>query len=143
MLDDVQASFLWSIGLDDESALRLFSLAQLRARRDIAMLGLLHRIALGKAPFSLRMLFPVQKTSLRSYGWTTGARHSHQLRVFIEPGHSAVSKQSLFGLAAVNNRVSPEIAETTSLNVFQRKLQHLLVSCLGNVRWQTMLSHTF
>ena len=143
MLDDVQASFLRSIDFDDDTALRQLNLAPLCARRDMAMLGLLHRIAVGTAPSSLRMLFPLQTASLHSYGWGHGAMHSNQLRDPIEPGHAALFKRSLFGLVAVYNRLSPEIAEEHSVKTFQRKLQHLLASRVGSPGWQTMLSRTF
>ena len=59
MLDEVQTSFLSSLGLSEEDALLRFRLAPLCSRRDIAMLGLLHRVVLGLVPHSLRSLFPV------------------------------------------------------------------------------------
>ena len=49
-LEDAQDHFLRDLGIDAESALAEFNLAPLRVRRDLAMLGLLHRTALGKGP---------------------------------------------------------------------------------------------
>ena len=56
-LDAVQTRFLRSVGVDDATALLEFNLAPLCMRRDIAMLGMLHRAALGEGPPQLKELF--------------------------------------------------------------------------------------
>ena len=47
-LDRVQERFLEKIGLPVDAALHEFNLAPLHSRRDIAMLGVIHRSALGR-----------------------------------------------------------------------------------------------
>ena len=47
-LDAVQTRFLKDIGVDEVTALLGFHLAPLSARRDMALLGLIHRVVLGK-----------------------------------------------------------------------------------------------
>ena len=47
-VDRVQRRFLVDIGVDETSALLEFNLAPLGLRRDIAMLGLIHRTVLGQ-----------------------------------------------------------------------------------------------
>ena len=49
-LDRIQDKFLNDIGVDGVTALMRFNLAPLSARRDMAMLGLIHRTALAKGP---------------------------------------------------------------------------------------------
>ena len=49
-LDSFQDRFLSEIGISDADALFHFNLAPLRCRRDIAMLGLIHRTTLGQGP---------------------------------------------------------------------------------------------
>jgi len=49
-LDDVQRHFLKDVGVDEVSALIEFHLAPLAVRRDVAMLGVIHRTVLGKGP---------------------------------------------------------------------------------------------
>ena len=49
-LDAVQSKFLRDIGVDDVTAIASFNLAPLAVRRDIAMLGVIHRTVLGKGP---------------------------------------------------------------------------------------------
>ena len=56
-LDAVQSRFLRDIGVDDISALVTFHLAPLATRRDIAMLGLIHRTILGKGPSQFSAFF--------------------------------------------------------------------------------------
>ena len=49
-LDRVQSKLLSDIGVDEVTALIEFNLAPLSARRDMAMLGVIHRTVLGKGP---------------------------------------------------------------------------------------------
>jgi len=56
-LDNVQRKFLKNIGVDEATALHVFNLAPLEVRRDIAMLGLIHRTVLRKGPSHFRKLF--------------------------------------------------------------------------------------
>ena len=56
-LDAVQTRFLKDIGVDEVTALNNFHLAPLTTRRDIAMLGLIHRTAMGKGPAQFKEFF--------------------------------------------------------------------------------------
>ena len=49
-LDRAQEKFLGKAGVTEAEALINFNLALLAARRDMAMLGLLHRTVVGKGP---------------------------------------------------------------------------------------------
>ena len=49
-VDRVQSKFLEDAGLDNITALIEFNLAPLTARRDMAMLAVIHRAVLGKRP---------------------------------------------------------------------------------------------
>ena len=49
-LDDVQKLFLVQIGISEETAFMDFNLAPLNVRRNIAMLGCIHRAANCKGP---------------------------------------------------------------------------------------------
>ena len=64
-LDSVQARFLNDAGIDDVTALMEFNQAPLAMRRDIAMLGLLHRAALAQGPPQLRELIRRRPGSYR------------------------------------------------------------------------------
>ena len=54
VLDRLQVTFLRRIGLTEEEALLRYNLAPLSTRRDIAMLGVLHRTVLGEGPSQFR-----------------------------------------------------------------------------------------
>ena len=56
-LDATQTRFLKELGVSDTEALMNFGLAPLRLRRDIAMLGIIHRCVLGKGPAHFRTFF--------------------------------------------------------------------------------------
>ena len=60
LLDRVQKRFLREVGLTEEEALCDYHLAPLKCRRDIAVLGLIHRTVLGLGPAHFRnWFFPV------------------------------------------------------------------------------------
>ena len=63
-LDRTQDSFLRELGIDRAAALMDFNLAPLSMRRDIALLGMLHRAALRDGPPQLREVF-----KRRAGGW--------------------------------------------------------------------------
>ena len=56
-IDRVQRRFLRVVGFTELEALELYRLAPLPCRRDMAMLGVLHKISLGLAPSQLAALF--------------------------------------------------------------------------------------
>ena len=49
-LDSIQTRFMHGVGVNEVEALIHFNLAPLRMRRDIAMLGIIHRAAIGEGP---------------------------------------------------------------------------------------------
>ena len=53
-LNQTQDKFLEAVGVTAKAALVDFNLAPLSSRRDMAMLGLLHRVQLGLAPQAYR-----------------------------------------------------------------------------------------
>ena len=80
LIDRVQDRFLQELNLSPEAALADHALAPLASRRDISMLGLLHRVVLGTAPEPLAALFPPM-VAARFPCDTRGSslRHSRQL----------------------------------------------------------------
>ena len=56
-LNRLQEIFLAELGLSSEDALLEFNLAPLESRRDIAMLGVIHRCGLGKGPEHFKAFF--------------------------------------------------------------------------------------
>ena len=63
-LDKCQDVFLREISLTPEEALVDHNLAPLTMRRDVAILGLIHRAAIGRGPPQLREMLRRRKGSL-------------------------------------------------------------------------------
>ena len=57
-LDKLQRRFISNLGITIEEAFIAFNFASLEARRDMAMLGLIHRAAVGQGPIQLQTRFP-------------------------------------------------------------------------------------
>jgi hypothetical protein len=130
-LDSVQKRFLSDVGVDEITALMEFNLAPLRTRRDIAMLGMLHRAKLGLGPPQFRELFkPCQG--------------GYQLRDAYEgSGRTALIRRSVWGLVAVYNRLGSGAQSIKIVADFQRYLQERLKKLIaaGNVvQWQSTCS---
>ena len=142
-LDACQISFLKEVGLTEENALEDFNLAPLGTRRDIAMLGIIHRAALGKGPEPLHKFFQPNTTtsSTRSTRANTSA-HSRQLKdmrgdVFLE-----VTRRSALGLVAVYNKLPQAVVDEDVVSSFQKQLQLLLrKQCsIKNASWKVLFS---
>ena len=109
-LDNVQTSFLKDVGVDDVTALIDFHLAPLSARRDMAMLGVIHRTVLGKGPGQFSKFFKPQQHS----------------SILLDPRATTKSpliKRSALGLVAIYNLLPPAIRAARSVAAFQKGLQ--------------------
>jgi hypothetical protein len=127
-LDRVQTRFLRDAGVDEECALMNFNLAPLAARRDIAMLGLIHRTVLGKGPPHFRKHFEVE-----------GGRRVNDPRASIK---DPLLIRSAMGLVAVYNMLSDSCKAMNEVKDFQSELQRMLRARLedGNRDWAETLS---
>ena len=118
-LDSVQTKFLRDVGVDEVTALMEFNLAPLRMRRDIAMLGVLHRAALGEGPPQLKELFQRRPGSFML-----------EDRFHVGPMHPLV-KRSAWGLVPVYNKLGSGAQTISSVKLFQQYLQERVKSLIG------------
>ena len=127
-LDAVQSKFLRDVGVDDVTAIAEFHLAPLAVRRDIAMLGVIHRTALGKGPSVFAEHFKRQGQSILH-----DARKEHK---------APVIKRSALGLVAIYNMLPNGIQAAKSVKLFQQQLQAMVseYALKGYPQWQDMLS---
>ena len=141
ILDRVQTRFLEECGLSPEAALVDFRLAPLNARRDMAMLGLSHRVQLGIAPQPLADLFPRARSTMFSFV-TALPKHDRQLQCDIGPSPSSTMRRSLFGLVRVYNSLPAQIANADTVKLFQKRLHmHLRCAAVNSHRhWESMYS---
>ena len=127
-LDAVQNKFLKDIGVDEVTALAEFHLAPLNVRRDIAMLGLIHRTMLGKGPPQFADFFKRQDNGLL-----------HDPR---KECRAPLIKRSAFGLVAVYNMLPLRVVAARSVKLFQRELQEIICNhaVAGYPQWQEIIS---
>ena len=142
-LDAVQRRMMRVAGITELEPLFVFNLAPLRTRRDIAMLGVIHRAALGLGPVQLQRFFRraregvvVARTRLQH------RRRPRQLVEYRDGQHTEYLKRSALGLVSVYNLLPATVVVVDCVSVFQGALQALvkeraLASCED---WQDTLS---
>jgi len=128
-LDAVQTRFLRNIGVDEVTAAIEFHLAPLSTRRDIAMLGVIHRTVLGNGPSQFTEFF----------------QREHGSSCLCDPRRTARSpliKRSALGLVAIYNMLPPSITTTRSVHAFQKGLQEIVVKYAksGFPQWSEVFS---
>ena len=112
VVDRVQERFLKNLGISEEDALMYFGLAPLSTRRDIAMLGVLHRACKREGPAQFQTLFKKQLGE-------------NKLCEMDLKGTVRLLKRSAFGLVPLYNRLPSELRERSSVRRFQIGLQAL------------------
>ena len=140
-LDKFQDRYLKELGISAEDAIMHFNLAPLPCRRDMAMLGLLHRTVLGKGPYHFRKFFQLSGAERR--GTRSGSvRHNRQLVDIKDRHFLEIERRSALGLIWVYNRLPADIARHDTVKEFQRSLQQLLKSRLisGCEDWKATFS---
>ena len=125
-LDAVQGRFLKALGCTEAEALLAFNLAPLSARRDIAMLGVIHRTVLGKGPAHFKQFF--KPATARQYTLTrrTARLHCKQLEDPRKGNFPELLRRSALGLIAVYNRLPANVVAEETVKDFQTQLQELL-----------------
>ena len=109
-LDRAQDSFLRQLNVDRDIALLEFNLAPLAMRRDIAMLGILHRAAIGEGPTQFREYFYRKPGSRNLFDALDGTNPSRLMR------------RSIWGLVKVYNGLGGA-RDCDSVKDFQMVLQ--------------------
>ena len=123
-LDRVQKRFLRAVGLTAEEALVQYKLAPLQARRDMAMLGLVHRTVLGHGPEHFNKLFFTAGGPTHSYNTNYQAgKHSKQLYDYLDGSHTELLRRSALGLTRTYNQLPQATVDTQTVRAFQRSLQ--------------------
>ena len=134
-LQDVQHSFLRTMGLTDDVAFTQFALTPLHFRRDVAMLGFLFKCAHRQVSDSAHTLFraapPVIERSRRQPSNTTALLERCDGR------HLEMLKNGLFGAVEVFNKLPEEVVRLLDVHAFQRALTKTarLELTNGSPRW--------
>ena len=142
-LDKVQGKLLKVVGCTPREALLNWKLAPLETRRDIAMLGLIHRTALGKGPSHFKRFFRLKQHQPQAF-WTRLAerRHDRQLESESLPNCPELLRRSALGLVQVYNLLPQKVVSSKCVRNFQKQLQELVVERAASdcEDWQHTLS---
>ena len=139
-VDRIQRSFLNEIGVDEFTAFMSFNLAPLSLRRDIAMLGLIHRTVLGEGPVHFQRFFYVTSSTTRRSA--RHRRHNLQLYEYRHGKYLDMVGRSALGAASVYNLLPQEIVDAENVKLFQRSLQDLArhAAATNTPEWQHLYS---
>ena len=100
----MQKRFLDEIGLDQTEAFLEHNIAPLQLRRNIGMLGFLHKVVLGLAHPDILTMFPMALPSHSRYRLRSGSVHNKQLATSIEATDLMVLRRSVFGAMQAYNK---------------------------------------
>jgi hypothetical protein len=143
-LDHVQNRMLKIVNVSEVEALLHFNLAPLSTRRDIAMLGLIHRAARGRGPKQFQRFFQLAadepSTMMRTR--LQARRHTAQLQEYRDGSHTEYVKRSALGLVSVYNLLPHDMLAMDSVSMFQGALQAMIKAraSSGEAEWQKSLS---
>ena len=122
--DDSQRHFLENLGVDERYAFLEHNFAPPSLRRNIGVLGLLHKRVLGISHPIFQRLLPFHADvfgSLRQ-GEHTRQLYGHVLQV--QAQHS-LHARSIFGMVYVYNRLPQELVDCATISSFQSGLTHM------------------
>ena len=142
-LDRLFDHLLEHLNISREIGFRRFNLLPFSTRRDIAMLGLIHKCVLGIAHPLLQDLFaqPALSGSFSHPTRFNRTLHGRQLKDHLIGAHSDQIHRSVFGLVKVYNRLPGYIVEHTEITAFQKGLMEILRdTCDRRENWADFLS---
>ena len=140
----IQQRFLDSIGICAETDLIEQNLCLLSARRDISMLGLIHRTVLGKGPQQFQKLFrPGAAAAFARNTRSRELRHSLQLHDRMDGSQTNAIKRSVLSLVYPYNLLPPSVVALKTVSRFQRALQSAVkkaCKCSSTTEWESTLN---
>ena len=119
-IDAAQNHFLHELDLSPSSAFLNFNFVPPSLRRNIGILGLLHKRVLGKCHPTFERLFP----------WETNLSGGHTKQLYghwceIE-AHQAIFNRSIFRMCDIYNNLPQVIVDAKSVNSFQYQLTQIV-----------------
>jgi hypothetical protein len=139
--DHAQNRFLHEIHVNAERAFMEFNFAPPSLRRNIGILGLLHKRVLGKCHPSFQRLLPFYS---ERFSESTGHGHTKKLYGhWVEiSSHRALYNRSIFAMVDIYNALPQYIADIHNVSEFQSGLTQLVRNrCQqGDVAWASSFS---
>ena len=128
-IDAMQRRYLHELHLTEEVAFLDHNFLPPRTRRDVAMLGLIHKRILGTAHPAFAFLLPWSTTS------SVNCRHNKQLYSGRDTciGNHALFHRSILGRADMYNRLSQRLVDIDNITVFQSELTKSFVADVNTI----------
>ena len=137
-VDNLQNTFLKTIGVSPENALTEFNLSPLSTRRDMALLGVIQRAIIGEVPVHFRTFFKRAACT----GHRDRTRHSMQLATHRRGKFLDVLADSILGLVDVYNLLPERIVQENTVKGFQSALQEMVKAAMhaNKPGWESLYS---
>ena len=123
-LDHAQNRFLCELGLSTIEAFLEFNFASPKLRRNIAVLGLLHKRVIGKCHPVYERLFP-----WRSQRFPQGRGFGHNKQLYNHAcdisAHQGLFNRSIFPMTSIYNNLPQHAVDANSVKSFQSYLTHI------------------
>ena len=110
-VDDVQSRFITQLELSEEAAFMHFNMALLCVRRDISILGVIHRAALRKGPPELLKFFRREECHSYRRSVRFSHRHSRCLIEWAAGSNLEIMRRSALGMIRVYNLLPEELVD--------------------------------
>ena len=145
LVEHVQDVLLCELGLTEKEALLQYRLAPLGTRRDMALLGVIHRAVLGLGPPQFLSWFPLATPAIdRPLTRLQHRRHNRQVVDYCEVHFSSMLARSALGLVREYNLLPQAVVKAPTVKDFQQRLQSLVrKKALGGCdTWDRCLSRS-
>ena len=143
-IDDVHDRFIHELGLSSAEAFLKYNLPPPKLRRNVGILGLLHKRVLGKCHPSFEVLLP---WSSSRFSVSRGLGHSKQLYGHnIEVSHhQAIFNRSIFAMVDIYNNLPQYVVDSPTISTFQSLLTRIARRRCesGDVSWASSFCRTF
>ena len=136
-IDDIQFQFVSALGLSIEQAFLEHNLAPLRLRRDIAILGFLHRCTLNQVHPLIKIIFG----HLPRNGLQSTQKHSHQINHHMHDvrAHFGLYHRSILAMTHIYNNLPQGLVDAPSVKKFQSLLTGMARIRLERHQWYELL----
>jgi len=124
-IDVIQESFIRELGISDRDAFLQHNLAPSRLRRNIAALGLIHKVVIGKAHPALKDFFPSKDARSCHPTRLSTHRHTQQVQDFCDGSQSQQFQHSLFGMVKIYNLLPQRAVDQRTVTAFQKFLTRM------------------
>lgn len=118
-IERLQRNFVSELRITEEMAFLDYNFGPLCLRRDIGLLGFLHKRVLDQCHAAIKQLFPFEEDPSHLH---FKQLQSHMSRV---TGRHDMYFRSIFGMVHVYNRLPQYVVDSTSVTEFQSKLTKL------------------